>query len=154
MYRASYVVAKQCKMTNLAFSVQKLLRLATVLVGMTFVGCSPNPSGGGTQHISPETAVCGEPIELELSFSVAGKLDGPLDRRFTHVKCHYEADRIEDAGVARGVITLVTNEQMVMSFSIPTSSMAPGTEVSYSFSFLFDGHKNVREGGKVLLLAN
>lgn len=126
----------------------KALSLLFVLVLIT--GCY-QPGGGGTVHLPPESFSSNQPTELKITFSVWGAGSGRLDRRYTDVTCLYRINESGDFHRLTGTVVSANEKDMEMKFTIPPLDIKEGERVDYQFEMLFDGHRNTREGGTLIV---
>lgn len=130
-----------------------MARLASIayLLIASFVGCG-NLGGGGSVHIPPEFAVFGDDLRLHLDLSSTGMSSGPLNRRYTKLKCHYRSDDGSYSGSVDGNPRDATDEDMSVEFELPAIDSKTACELSYWFTFDFDGVFNKRAGGIVKIV--
>ena len=118
--------------------VTSLLLLCLLLSGCSLAG------GGGCVHLPPSNIKAGAPIALKIEFTVFGKASGPLDKRYTHVTCHYRDSAKTEFQTVAATILSADEKAMIAVIVIPPASITDATQIDYYFDFLFDGIYNRR----------
>lgn len=118
--------------------ITSLLFIAMLLAGCSFAG------GGGCVHLPPTNVKAGAPIALHLEFTVFGKASGPLDKRYTHITCHYRDSAKTEFQTVAATVLSADEKTMTAVTVIPPEAITGAAQIDYYFDFLFDGVYNRR----------